>query len=47
MKHLIAFWNGMKEFQLSSTMHYDGSLATAYDIGRETAHILTFRRYEQ
>lgn len=46
MRHVIAFINGMREFRLSSTMHYDGSLATAYDMGREFAHRITLRKFE-
>lgn len=47
MKHIKAFINGAREFRLSLTMHYDGSLADAYDMGREFAHRVTLRRYEQ
>jgi hypothetical protein len=42
---LIAFLRGMREFRLafttSSVEHW-----RAYEWGRELAHLLTFRRYE-
>lgn len=48
MKTLLAFINGVREFRLSFTTHYkDFNLSEAYDLGREWAHRLTFRRYEQ
>ena len=47
MKKLKAFFLGMKEFRLAFTTSYDDfDLASAYDHGREFAHRLTFRRYE-
>jgi hypothetical protein len=45
---IIAFFNGIYEFKLSFTTHYDDLfVADAYDFGREFAHIATFRKYEQ
>lgn len=47
MKKFLAFLNGMKEFRLSLTTHYDDlNLLEAYDTGRDLAHRLTFRRYD-
>lgn len=53
MKRLKAFLNGMREFRLSMTTNYDhvetdegDALQAAYDWGREWAHRLTFRRYD-
>jgi len=49
MKNIKAFFNGMREFRSSSmfTTHYnDRSLGYAYDLGREWAHRLTFRRWD-
>lgn len=48
MKQLIiAFLLGMREFRLSMTTSYDDvRLAEAYDHGRDLAHRLTFRRFE-
>jgi hypothetical protein len=42
-----AFINGMMEFRLSYTTSYDDlNLTNIYELGRELAHKLTFRRYE-
>jgi len=42
-----AFINGVIEFRSSYTTRYeDLDLAYVYDLGRELAHKLTFRRYE-
>ena len=47
MKTIKAFLLGMAEFRLSFTTHIeDWHLQTAYDKGREFAHRLTFRRYD-
>lgn len=47
MKNIKAFFNGMKEFRSTFTTHYtDWSLWYAYDLGREWAHRLTFRRWD-
>lgn len=47
MKRILAFINGMREFRSGYTTHYpDWRLIEAYDLGREWAHRLTFRRYE-
>lgn len=47
MKHIKAFALGVREFRSSWTTHYEGSLANAYDWGREIAHRATFRHFEQ
>ena len=45
---VIAFTYGMREFRLSWTKHYASpDLVSAYDLGREWAHRITFRRYEE
>ena len=42
-----AFLQGMWEFRLSFTTHYDDyALVTAYDSGRELAHKLTLRKFD-
>ena len=46
MRTIKAFINGMREFKLSCTTHYDGRLLQAYDWGRELAHRVTLRRYD-
>lgn len=46
MNKLAAFYRGIKEFRQNITSHYDRPLIYAYDMGREVAHILTFRYYE-
>lgn len=47
MKLLLAFINGMREYRLTYTTHYENYYhMCAYDYGREWAHRLTFRRYE-
>jgi hypothetical protein len=48
IKQLRAFFLGMREFRLSVTQGYeDYALLEAYDRGRDFAHWLTFRRYDQ
>jgi hypothetical protein len=47
MNKVKAFLNGMREFRLSFTEHYENlALARAYDQGRELAHKLTLRRFD-
>jgi hypothetical protein len=47
MRKLTAFINGIWEFRLSMTTHYeDDDLLDWYDQGREFAHRVTLRRYE-
>lgn len=47
MKTLRAFILGMAEFRLSFTTHIaDSNLQHAYDCGREWAHRLTFRNFD-
>ena len=39
--------NGVREFQLSFTTHYDDhDELESYDAGRELAHMITLRRFE-
>jgi len=38
---------GAREFRLSSTTHFDDPEITSYDSGRELAHMLTLRRFEE
>lgn len=40
------FWLGMWEFRQSVTTHFDYPKINAYDWGREWAHRLTFRLFE-
>jgi len=47
MLRLKAFLLGVAEFRLSLTASYDDDgLMDAYDSGRELAHLLTLRRFE-
>lgn len=48
MKNLSAFVLGIREFRCGVTTHYedDGQLY-AYDFGREFAHRMTLRKFEQ
>jgi hypothetical protein len=47
METIKAFLQGVAEFRLSFTTHYENpSLARAYDQGRELAHKVTLRRFE-
>ncbi len=47
MKHVFAFLRGVREFRCSLTTHYaDDALLDTYDRGRELAHAITLRRYE-
>lgn len=47
MKSIKAFLLGMAEFRLSFTTHIaDLHLQNCYDHGREWAHRLTFRRFD-
>jgi hypothetical protein len=47
MKKLKAFIQGIKEFRHSFTPHFnDWQLSKAYDQGREIAHKLTLRHFE-
>lgn len=41
-----AFFLGMREFRLSMTTAYDEALRECYDKGRDLAHRLTLRHYE-
>ena len=47
MNAIKAFLKGMAEFRLSFTTRYENpSLAHAYDQGRELAHKVTLRRFD-
>ena len=47
MKLLKAFFVGMSEFRISMTTSYNNeNMRVAYDRGRDMAHRLTLRRYE-
>lgn len=47
MKKILAYLNGMREFRMSMTTHYNNaSLADAYDYGRERMHRLTLRKFD-
>ena len=41
-----AFFKGIYEFRHFSTQPYYDSRDTAYELGREIAHRITFRRWE-
>lgn len=48
MRNVKAFILGVVEFRSSFTTHHaDLDEATCYDTGRELAHKLTFRHFEQ
>lgn len=47
MDKLKAFLLGLREFRTDLTTHFDYPLIESYDAGRELAHRLTFRRYDQ
>jgi hypothetical protein len=48
MIKLRAFVLGMREFRTSWTTHFeDETLMEAYDAGRDFAHRITFRLYEE
>lgn len=48
MPRVRAFFLGMREFRSAFTTHYiSWRLRDCYDAGREWAHRLTFRRFEQ
>ncbi|MET3139858.1 hypothetical protein AAKU61_004240 [Undibacterium sp. GrIS 1.2] len=47
MKQLFAFLNGMREFRSSFTTHYPETLEESYGWGREIAHRLTLRKFEE
>lgn len=47
IRQALAFLNGVKEFRLSATTHYDDyGLLEAYDWGRELTHRVTRRRWD-
>lgn len=47
MKKIYAFLLGMWEFRSSFTTHFEGDLIEIYDSGRDMAHKLTFRKFEE
>jgi hypothetical protein len=48
MSKLYAFIRGVIEFKSSVTTYYeDYGLTLSYDRGRDLAHKLTFRRYDE
>ena len=47
MKKIAAFLLGVWEFRRNTTTHFDNSLIEVYDQGREIAHRLTMRYFEQ
>jgi hypothetical protein len=46
MKTIAVFFLGMAEFRSDCTTNPGDDLIEAYDLGREWAHRLTFRRFE-
>jgi hypothetical protein len=47
MNTIKAFLKGVTEFRLSFTTHYENTaFARAYDQGRELAHKITLRKFE-
>jgi hypothetical protein len=46
MKTIAAFLLGAWEFRSNCTTNPGNDLIEAYDLGREWAHRLTFRRFE-
>lgn len=48
MRTILAYLNGIREFRLSLTTHYDDyDLLCVYDRGREHAHRLTLRHWDE
>lgn len=46
IESLVAFIVGMREFRSDVTTSYDDDLIEAYDRGRDFAHRLTFRHWD-
>lgn len=46
MSRLKAFLLGVREFRSAWTTHFDWPLINDYDRGREWAHRLTFRHWD-
>lgn len=46
MNRIKAFINGIWEYRMDSTTSYDYPLIEWYDMGREAAHRVTFRRFD-
>lgn len=46
-KRIKAFVLGVREFRSDFTTSYDYPLIEWYDFGRELAHRVTFRRFDQ
>jgi hypothetical protein len=47
MTKIKAFLLGIWEFRQDMTTHFDYPLIESYDAGRELAHILTFRYFDE
>jgi hypothetical protein len=48
LKRLSAFVCGVREFRQSFTTSYDtDNLVIAYEMGRELAHKVTFRKFDE
>jgi len=47
MTRIKAFLLGVWEFRSSVTTHYDYPLIETYDRGRDLAHRLTFRHWDE
>jgi hypothetical protein len=48
MRKLYAFIKGVIEFRSSFTTHYDDyGLTLSYDHGRNLAHKITFRKFDE
>lgn len=46
IEKLKAFVLGLREFRMTETTHYDWPMIETYDCGREWAHRLTLRRWD-
>lgn len=47
MNHVKAYLLGVWQFRTNWTTHVAYEYARSYDAGRDIAHWLTFRKYEQ
>lgn len=47
LRMMKIFLLGMFEFRLATTAHFDEPEIDVYDLGRELAHRLTFRKFEE
>lgn len=46
MKTIYVFLLGMYEFRSDCTTHFNGFWIETYDRGRDLAHALTFRKFD-